>query len=613
MTAVEVTLASMLRASVISDLDLFFAQFALRHDRSGGLPLAVSAALLSALTSQGQTSIPVDELCSRASLWLPPDSTFGIASTLEASPLVGAGFPATPIVIDQNRVYLYRYWGFECRLVEVLKRRNRAISGPTDDAWLTAALERLFPDEGVAGVDWQKLATALAMVRQLVIISGGPGTGKTSTMVRLLALILEQAGEAGCRIALTAPTGKAAARMQQAIALARGRLPVAREVIDAIPETASTIHRLLGARSRGGGFRHHGDNPLAIDLLVVDEVSMVDLALMTCLLEAVPSSARIILMGDRHQLASVGPGGVFADLCRGADQFTVPVASRLASLAGYQPETTSPAILADASVELKKSYRFGVDSGIARLAEAVREGGQARVMAVLEGGHGEDDVAWRRPASGNGFDRLVREHVVSVCRSRLESVRRGPAPSELFGLYAGSQMLCAVRAGEAGVAAMNFSIERTLAQAGLIDPTDPWYPGRPLLITANDYSLNLFNGDIGLILIDAPSGAARACFMSEGGEVRWMHPARLPPHETAWALTIHKSQGSEFNEVIVVLPPEDTPLLTRELLYTAITRARQRVEIWASPEIVSACVLRRTYRESGLLRRLSEPDDTPQA
>lgn len=605
MQDIDEVLASMLRGEAISDLDLHFARLMARADEQGGVSLAASMALLSASSERGRTSVTVEEIVSLARAWLSQSACRDIPVVLDRSPICGDGDPPTPVVIDGGLVYLYRYWDYERRLVAALLLRNRPADVDAETEPMRAGLERLFPAADGIDVDWQKVATALAMLRRLTIISGGPGTGKTSTVVRLLALILEMAGEGGCRIALAAPTGKAAARMQQAIESARDGLRAAAAVIDAIPRSTSTLHRLLGARPHGGGFRHGVDNPLAIDVLVVDEVSMVDLALMTRLLEAVPAHARVILLGDRDQLASVEPGSVFADLCLGADRFSSIVSSHLEALTGYPMEAAISTPLADACVVLKQSYRFSDDSGVGRLAVAIRGGDGEAVRSLLDGA-GSEQVGWHSQAGGEGLKALVRDRVVSVYRPRLEAVRRGMEPDALFTLYTGMQMLCAVRRGESGVVAMNVAIESELARAGLIDPTDHWYMGRPLMITANDYNLDLFNGDMGIVLGDPTTGAARACFMPQGGEPRWLHPARLPPHETAWALTIHKSQGSEFDDVIVVLPGEDSPLLTRELIYTAVTRARRRVELWATPASVAASVSRRTHRQSGLARRLAE-------
>jgi len=593
-------LDDMREKGAIDDLDREFGLLAARMDGGGGPAVAVAAALASAATGRGHTGLATEKLVEQAGPWLGPDeSADRLVARLDASPICGDGAEPTPLVRDARRVYLYRYWNHERRLAEALNQRNApALEAPAPAA-LKSGLDRLFPPAGGNRIDWQKVAAALAALRRLAIISGGPGTGKTSTVVRILALLVEQtAGE--CRIALAAPTGKAAARMEQAIAEAREGLAVDKSVRDAIPGEAVTIHRLLGAGVHGR-FRHDANNPLPVDVLVVDEVSMVDLALMVRLEAALPAHARLVLLGDRDQLASVEPGSVFAELCLGANGFSPAVAADLGSATGFDVPPRDVEVLPDCAVALERGYRFTDDSGIGALAASVREGDAERALNVLRDGRGEAtriDIA-----AGQGIGAVVAERLLPEVRDRLAQIAAGAAPESVFARYGAMQVLAPLREGPRGVGTINREIERLLFAEGLVGD-DPWYLGRPVLVTVNDYGLGLVNGDLGVILPWGEAAEARACFPGEGGP-RWLHPARLPAHETAWALTVHKAQGSEFDRVEVVLPDADSPVLSRELIYTAVTRARRQVALWGGPEILVTAIGRRVERETGLAERLA--------
>lgn len=593
----------------VSSMSRHFARFLGRLAGGAAPELELAAALVSQAAEQGHVCLdlhaprtpgtrPDDE----AAPPLPDPAAW--AAALRATSVVGRPGDYRPLILDaQGRLYLYRFWRHERFLAEELRRRAALRTPPADAALLRAGLGRLFGTGAGQDCDWQRIAAVAALLHPLCVISGGPGTGKTSTVVRILALLVEQAGAQVPRLVLAAPTGKAAARLAEAIRLARDGLPVSDEVRARIPGEAQTLHRLLGW-GRGGVFRHHRGNPLACDALIVDEASMVDLPLMAALFEALPAGARLILLGDRDQLASVDAGAVLGDLCGATEgaQHSTAFAAAVADLAGDQlpAATRSPAPLADNLIFLRRSYRFGEDSGIGRLARAVNRGDVSGALALLRAPGGED-VRWRPLPSAAALEDTLAPLLLEALRPCLQA--HGAA--EALAAFERFRLLTALRRGPWGVEELNRLAEKILARRGLIQPATPFYAGRPILVTGNDYRLGLFNGDIGLIWPDPDSGGAlRAFFPQAGGELRKIAPPRLPVHETVFAMTVHKSQGSEFDQVLLVLPESTAELLSRELLYTALTRARRRVEIWGDEHLVSAVVGRRVERRSGLREAL---------
>ena len=503
----------------------------------------------------------------------------------------------TPLVLDDDRLYLDRYWRHQQRLVAAVFARL-ALRSDVDPALLRAGLDRLFERP-----DRQRLAAAMAVMRGLTVVSGGPGTGKTTTVVRILALLVEQAVGAGHpapRIALAAPTGKAAARMAESVRRAkRDGLRVAPEVAAAVPDEASTLHRLLGLRPDRPTARHHGDNPLPLDVVVVDEASMVDLVMMDRVFDAVPPAARLVLLGDRDQLASVEAGAVLGDVCpAGGRGFSLSFAARVESVLGAPPPAPvgsddRPGVW-DAVIQLDHTWRFGPDSGIYALARAVNAGDGDAAVALLA------DPAYPDVTLVPPTDTALRTLTVDGYRGCAQATDADAALAAL----ADFRVLCAHRRGHLGVGALNRRIELWLAAEGLVHPTEPWYPGRPILVTHNDHVLRLFNGDAGVVI--AQGDARRTCFPGADGP-RWFSPARLPPHDTVYATTVHKSQGSEFEHVLVVLPQVLSPIVTRELLYTAVTRARGRVTVAATEAVVREAAGQQVQRASGLRARLWDP------
>jgi len=521
-----------------------------------------------------------------------------------------------PLRLLGTTLALDRYWRHERRIVADLV--GRAASAPTgvDEALLRDGLDRLFPPSADGEPELQRVATAAAVLRSCTVVAGGPGTGKTTTVARILALLHEQAAVGGrpLRAALAAPTGKAAARLQEAVQqqaallLEEGRLEPA--VAAAVAGTeAATLHRLLGwnpgNRSR---FRHDRSNQLPHQLVVVDETSMVSLSMMARLLEAVRRSARLVLVGDPQQLASVEAGAVLGDVVGPtADRLRMrPVArAELEAVAGtvvVAEVDDRPASIGDGVVVLRRNHRFA--GGIRDLAGAVQVGDADAVVDVLGGGR--DDVRWlavdaaERGAGDEAAVTAVRDRVVDQARLVIAEAEAGRAREALAAMQ-GVQLLCAHRRGPYGVAAWRRDVERRLGEVVPGFAPYGWFAGRPLLVTENDRQLQLYNGDTGVVVA---AGDGLRCAFERRGEVVHVAPSRLAAVETLYAMTIHKSQGSQFGEVIVVLPDEASPILTRELLYTAVTRAQRSVTVVGTEAAVRAAVARPVQRASGLRDRL---------
>lgn len=592
---------------ILRDLDLHFARLVGACADEASEPLLLAAALASRATGDGHVCVDLGELAGRP--LSGGDEEAGAVSphlaawreALQASGVVGfaggAEPDAFPLVLDEaDRLYLARYWRYEKSLAQSLLMRAEGFCDGIDDARLAAGLERLFPQRG-DDIDWQRVAAAVAVLKRLAVISGGPGTGKTTTVTCLLALLMEQSPERAPRIALAAPTGKAAARLTESIRGAKAALDCAPAVTVRIPEEAVTLHRLLGWRP--GGYRHGADQPLPVDVLVVDEASMVDLPMMARLTAALPARARLILLGDKDQLASVEAGNVLGDLCgeEHGPAFSPALATRLRPLARLPEIAEGAAPIEDSVVLLTRSYRFDVDSGIGRLARCVNAGDVEGVHDVLHD-DAPGDIAWQ-PLAGPALPRALLGDVVAHYRLFLQA-RDVETALEAFNRF---RVLCALKVGPLGVSAINAAIEEALAREGLIHPEHHWYAGRPVMVTANDYGLRLYNGDVGLVWPRPQSGRLAAFFPIVDGGLREVYPSRLAAVETCYAMTVHKSQGSEFDEVLIALPGADSPVMTRELLYTGITRARRRVVISGDASALSAAQ-RRITRRSGLREAL---------
>ena len=568
-------------------------------------------------------------------------------AALQASPLVehagqsSAEAASRPLVLSERRLYLRRYWAYERRIDTALRQRL-ATHEPTP-ADLPARLNGLFGrPKANAPIDWQKLACALATRGAFSIVTGGPGTGKTTTVVRLLALLQSPAVEAGTplRIRLAAPTGKAAARLTESISLQVQSLEVDDKVRQKIPCDVTTVHRLLGSRPGTRHFRHHAGNRLPLDVLVIDEASMIDLEMMANLLDALPDHARLVLLGDKDQLASVEAGAVLADLCRDAEGgwYTPHTLDWLEQVSGedlaaseLQQDIDGTHPLAQQVVMLRHSRRFGEGSGIGQLSRLVNQqhAEQARLL-LMSGGFadlstlalkGEQDKHFERLAlEGRGDEAKGYRHYLEVLREHrpqptapLEDPCWMVWASKVLEAFEAFQVLCAVRKGPWGVEGLNERITRALFARKLIESDQHWYEGRPVLMTRNDYGLGLMNGDIGIALKlperdnHSQRHVLRVAFARNDGQggIRFVLPSRLNDVETVYAMTVHKSQGSEFSHTALVLPEALNPVLTKELVYTAITRAKHRFSlIEPRAGVFEGAVQRKVKRLSGLMLEL---------
>ncbi len=594
------TLGELRKLGVLAPLDVALAEalceIAGLVGEDARLP-ALAVAFASHAVLDGHACVSVRELAQRAFVDPAGEPLAGVMlpdvesweRELRACPLVDvaatsgsepADASARPLVLDGGgRLYLRRYYEYEERLAAGLVALARSTPPGVDGPLLQSGLARLFPASGAE--DLQRRAATLAVLSRLSVVSGGPGTGKTYTASKILALLVEQALSRGHepKIALLAPTGKAAQRLGDAIRDNSRALDAPERVKALMPAETMTIHRKLGFQpSTPTRFRHGRARPLPDDVVIVDEASMVDLALMTKLVEALGPEARLVLLGDKDQLASVEAGAILAELYAARGQ-------------------GSP--LSDHVVELDRAHRFEDGGGIAELARAVNAGDADAALACLE----------RHP-----HVRLERLTEPSAVRSALAgqvvehfSALSEGTPLERLGALDSFRILACHLRGPLGVRSLNDWAAAELAAGGRLDRRAAFYAGRPLIVTANDYATELFNGDVGIVAPRPEDPAARLAVhfrTREAGGVRTVALSRLPEHETAYALTVHKSQGSEFAEVALVLPSRPSPLLTRELVYTAVTRARRRVTIYGSEAVLRTAIERKIERASGLRDRL---------
>ena len=640
--------------SIFSDIDREFACFISGIDDASETVLA--ALLLSQTTMAGNICLYLPSLAGKhladviegieCNTILPQLDIW--TKALQKSPAAGEPGDFVPMILDgRGRLYLQRYWYYEDMLARSIKKRVEDKTSlyveASTMADLPLLLDSLFPSADndsssikkgcsesqqvgeqnkhipTKEIDWQKVAAAASLLNHFTVISGGPGTGKTTTIARILIALclLEAQKEKKLSAAVTAPTGKAAARLMESInsALENLSLPphisgeLLRLLKESIPTEPHTIHRLLGYRHGSAFFRHNSENPLPYDLVIVDESSMADLPLMAKLFDALPLKSRIILLGDNNQLSSVESGAVLGDICSGPDGFTKEFANKIATMgSGLEDVAGSDVpLVADSIVMLKKSFRFDQKSGIGALSSLVNGGKSDEAIKLLLNGQYTDvrfiELKDGLAVDSNGNLKKLDSLIESIAMKEYRNSLMNLTPHEAFDLLTRFRILTPIRKGQGGVEDINTAVHsiagrdlysRRANQGG-------FYSGLPVIVKRNEYGMGLYNGDIGIFLND--KDGLRVFFQGQNGFRKFM-PGRLPEHEIAYALTVHKSQGSEFDRVLLVIPESKSPVLTREMLYTGITRAKQEIIIVASRESILRMVENPVKRHSGLTEAL---------
>jgi len=589
-------------SETISYIDIHLANLMQELSGRQDSALFLSTALVSSQMRSGHVCLDLNLLDSEAfgQQCFPQSKLHGSVSTAQAvqalqeASVVGKPGDFRPLILDgQHRLYLNRYWRYQHKLSAKIRDLSVKVASVADAVQTRERLSAYFNSLSSEEPDYQKLAAAVSLLKPFCAITGGPGTGKTHTVAKIIALLAEEYKDKPFRVMLAAPTGKAAIRLQESIRKVKPQLPCSDEIKEKIPDEAATIHRLLGWIKHSPYFRYNHENRLALDLLVVDEASMVDLALMAKLVAALPDACRLILLGDNNQLSSVEAGAVLGDICGdGSTTFTANFCSALANIVDekkMQFASGEKHEMNDCIVHLQKSYRFDAAKGIGALSRAIRAGDADDALAVLRDPN-DEQVQWRNldmaELAQNVFEPLV--------------VSRQAADQEHLSKINNYRILCAVRSGRQGVVQINDYICSRIRQMHGFSSEVAYYPGQPILITENDYGIGLFNGDLGVVGSDPVTHSIHVCFSGKDGEIRRIKPFRLPPHETAYAMTVHKSQGSEFKKICLMLPEQASPVLSRELIYTAVTRASEKVEIWANEQTLRNTINQKVYRSSGL-------------
>ncbi|MBN1653621.1 MAG: exodeoxyribonuclease V subunit alpha [Deltaproteobacteria bacterium] len=564
-----------------------------------------------------------------------------------AETLVSDGSVVRPLVLDaKDRLYLFRYFQAEKHIADTIAsmvERKDELSIAFD----VSELRRSFPPQRDGDINWQAVAAANALRRRLSIIVGGPGTGKTASVVAILALLLK--ASPALRVAMAAPTGKAAARLSEAIR-ERLRAPESLDVDKSLmPTEVRTVHRLLGYRGTDHGFRYHARERMPFDVVIVDEASMVDLLLFDALFSALPDDARLILIGDKNQLPSVDTGYVLWDICEAArlsEPYSEDFLADFREILRIEPSDLPPEAvprqagaspsLRDSIVELVSNYRFAVGSPIGDLARAIQQADPDRALALLyDGGRpsvrlvegqtvidgiantdnaarGDHLLEQSEQQSATSVSRILGLYlrIVELAKTVSNEKRATErAVAQAFELLRRGRILCATNHGKYGLAQTTRRVEDQLGGSERIAISGAFYPGRPVMLTTNDYQLNLFNGDVGVCWPDEKGELAvffEATKPDGSGYFRRLPVSRLPEHQTAWAMTVHKSQGSQFEHVVLLLLEKPNKILTRELIYTGVTRASKSILIGAHPDTLRAAINCPTRRDSGLTEILSQ-------
>lgn len=576
----DINILTLRKAGIIDDLDIHFSGFIMRKEKrdlkaSELHVVEIGTALISRQISGGNICLCEKDLdtiktgSGPAGEFLPLWSE--MCAVFKDAPWCSDGSTVKPVVFDGERFYLYRYWSYESRLASIVKRMSleegRFNSKRNEASEIASVMFK-----GSASRDLQMQAVHGVFSRRFNVITGGPGTGKTTVIARIISIIWKLFPDAVIKLA--APTGKAAARINEALSFSSQQMEdkVDADILKKLNGlSGSSIHRLLGWTSKPGIFRHNSNEPLDADILIVDEASMVDLAIISLLLEALKSDASVVLLGDKDQLASVEAGNVLGDVFRAAAE-------------GYIEQNTV--------TEFFESYRFQKGTGIGELSTAVHSGLSLQLLEKIAALYSSEVKLFT----------TLNEKAVEKVVEWYSDVLQGSDYDKSFDAFEKFRMLCATRNGISGVEEVNRHIEKVLVSRKVVRADGPWYHGRPVMVLENNYDLELYNGDCGLIF-DTPGGR-KAFFRKGKGVFRTFPVSVLPKVETVYAMTVHKSQGSEFDSVMIVFPQKDVPLLTKELLYTAVTRAKTQITLIAEPELLCMASGRSAVRSSGLVSAL---------
>jgi exodeoxyribonuclease V alpha subunit len=603
-----------------SPLARHFADFIVRLNSEPSSELYLAAFLVIDATTNGHICLNLHSLENQV---FPVGGKVPVSSpavdawtdTLRRSPVVGAPGEFKPLILDKkNRLYTYRYWNYESvvadLITEMAGRKGTFLPTISPDV-CNNLTKRLFPEAATLGGQprGQIIAAFIALTRDFCLITGSPGTGKTTAVARILAFILELTGNKETKIVLSAPTAKAAIRLQEAIARAKQTLPSPDWIKNLIPEKALTIHRLLGSRADGIHYNYDKNNFLTYDIIVVDEASMVDLPLMSHLLEAIPPTAKLILLGDPHQLSSVEAGAVLGDICGAgeANQFSPEFIHAIQKYSGldFPAANLTPApALRDSLVELRTNYRVDDRSTLGQFKKAVIEGNPGYAFEILES-KGEA-LQWIDLADAGSLKTFIETQIGKYLNEYMKKVNDCADIKSILAFFDTFRVLCAIHGGLFGTVNLNRLMEKYLKDiSGGLRQGGIHFPGKAVMIGKNDYPRQLFNGDLGLILTEKDGKDHLSVYFREPGDaIRQVSPYALPEHETAFAMTVHKSQGSEYDRVFLFLPEQDLPVVTRELLYTGITRARRGLTVICRKEILAAAISRKVSRNSGLTEKI---------
>jgi exodeoxyribonuclease V alpha subunit len=621
----QTTLSALLASKAFNSTDRHFADFMERLINQKSPDLVLASALVSRWLSDGHSCLPLKDLADKP---FPASKTDGheqikcpalnewMKNLVEAKETVGEPGMAKPLILDGEHLYLQRFWRYENEIAKNLIGRLNQPPIDIDQQKLADSLKRLFPEsKGGAETNWQQVAVFAAVCQRFSVITGGPGTGKTYTVARLLAALLEQPNGEKLNIRLAAPTGKAVGRLQESLGHSTTGLNVADAIKARLQDNkkfTSTIHLLLGTIPNSSGFRHHAGNLLPVDVLMVDEASMLSVSLMSHLLTALKPDARLILVGDKDQLPPVDPGSVFQDICKAAgnNQFSKVSCDDYRKCCGLELPQADGKLL-NTVVKLSTNHRSGHSQYLHQASFLINEGKASEFLELAgDAQKTNSTVVWRDLSSNlnslslknklkEELEKYVDEYFVPVVKAK-----DAATALNAFGKF---RILCAVREGPYGCEAVNRLVEEILRDKGLLPAADirfGSYSGKPLMTTANNYQLKLFNGDIGLMWKD--KAGTIVCFQESPDSIRSIARERLPAHETVYAMTVHKSQGSEFPHVLMILPDRESPILTRQLLYTGLTRAKESVIILAPRAIVAKAIDSQNQRSSKLTERLIE-------